>query len=87
VYGKSLDPGNPSEDNLVSLSSGKIMGLSFAYCDNDEAGTGTIIHRFSVGAENIIMILDNAVSSNCQTPGKHYSNGNETDAEPLSYTL
>jgi hypothetical protein len=39
VFGEDYDPANPSEDNRIMLQSGKIMGLSFAYCDNDEAGT------------------------------------------------
>jgi hypothetical protein len=39
VYDEDYDPANPSEENRIILQSGKIMGLSFAYCDNDEAGT------------------------------------------------
>jgi hypothetical protein len=39
VYDEDYYPANPSEENRIKLQSGKIMGLSFAYCDNDEAGT------------------------------------------------
>jgi hypothetical protein len=39
VYDEDYIPANPSEANRVILQSGKKMGLSFAYCDNDEAGT------------------------------------------------
>ena len=38
-YDEDYDPAIPSEENRIILQSGKIMGLSFAYCDNDEAGT------------------------------------------------
>lgn len=36
VYTDSYNPSNP-EASLVSLESGKIMGLSLAYCDNDNS--------------------------------------------------
>jgi hypothetical protein len=39
VYGEDYNPANLSEETRVMLQNGKIMGLSFAYCDNDEAGT------------------------------------------------
>jgi hypothetical protein len=39
VYDEEYDPNNPLEDNRITLVPLKIMGLSFAYCDNDEAGT------------------------------------------------
>jgi len=39
VYNEDYDPENPSEGNRVNLHDGKIMGLSLAYCDNDETGT------------------------------------------------
>jgi hypothetical protein len=39
IYDEDYDPADPSEENRIVLQSGKIMGLSFAYCDNDEAGT------------------------------------------------
>ena len=39
VYNEDYDPSNPSEDTRVNLNDGKIMGLSLAYCDNDESGT------------------------------------------------
>ena len=39
VYDEDYDPENPSEENRIILQPGKIMGLSFAYCENDEAGT------------------------------------------------
>jgi hypothetical protein len=39
VYDEEYNPADPSEENRVMLQSGKNMGLSFAYCDNDEAGT------------------------------------------------
>ena len=39
VYDEEYNPAVPSEENRIILQSGKIMGLSFAYCDNDEAGT------------------------------------------------
>jgi len=35
VYDDSYDPDNP-EGSLVTLSNNKIMGLSLAYCDNDD---------------------------------------------------
>ena len=39
VYDEDYNPANPSEENRIILQPGKIMGLSFAYCDNDEATT------------------------------------------------
>jgi hypothetical protein len=39
VYDENDNRADPPELNRVILYSGKIMGLSFAYCDNDQAGT------------------------------------------------
>jgi hypothetical protein len=39
VFDENYDPANPSQENRIILQPGKVMGLSFAYCDNDEAGT------------------------------------------------
>lgn len=39
VYNEDYNPENPSESNRVNLHAGKIIGLSLAYCDNDETGT------------------------------------------------
>jgi hypothetical protein len=39
VYGENYNPAGLDEEARIILQSGKIMGLSFAYCDNDEAGT------------------------------------------------
>ena len=39
VYDDSYDPVDPDEGSLVILQTGKIMGLSLAYCDNDTPGT------------------------------------------------
>jgi hypothetical protein len=39
VFNEDYNPGDPSEESRTMLHAGKIMGLSFAYCDNDEAGT------------------------------------------------
>ncbi len=39
VFDENYNPADPSDENRIMLQPGKIMGLSFAYCDNDEAGT------------------------------------------------
>ncbi len=90
VYDENLDPGNPSENNLVSLSSGKIMGLSFAYCDNDEAGTqrDNFIGSVWVPEEHYNdhwMNADDFRAARLQ--GKAIPTGNATGTEPLSYTV
>lgn len=36
VYGESYVSQNPSEDARIALAEGKVMGLSFAYCENDD---------------------------------------------------
>ena len=90
VYDENLDPGNPSEDNLVSLSSGKIMGLSFAYCDNDEAGTerDNFIGSVWVPEEHYNDHWMNAGDFRAaRLQGNAIPTGNATGAEPLSYTL
>lgn len=39
IYDENNNAADPPELNRVILQTGKIMGLSFAYCDNDEAET------------------------------------------------
>lgn len=39
VYGEDLDPAAAEEEQRVELAGGKVMGLSLAYCENDQEGT------------------------------------------------